>query len=106
MSDEQQSQSATARVHLGILVVLLIGGLTFLRWQAAAGPLETLADFERQRDAGQVNDAGWASAQYHAAHARDEQATRWRVSGYATQGLLGALIGLGLIVSGRRGRPA
>ena len=106
MSADKKFFSARSRVQLGGLLLLVMAALTFLRSQAVAGPLETLARFEQQRDAGQVNAAGLASAQYHAAHALAEQATRWHLTGYATQGLLGALVGLGLIVSGRRARPA
>jgi hypothetical protein len=43
-----------------------------------------------------------ANAQHHAAHARRARDTRWTLTGNATQGILGALLGLTLVVARRR----
>jgi hypothetical protein len=53
---------------------------------------------------GPGDSAAYASALYHATHARVAHEARWEITGYATLGLVGVVIALGLIGSSRLGR--
>ncbi len=88
------------RTTLGIVFLIAAPALSIGAWDAANGPLETLAWYDAHRGPG--DSAAYASAQYHAAHARASHANRWRPTGYATLGLLGTLIGIGLLIPYRR----
>ncbi len=90
------------RAALGALTLAAALVITWLRAQAVAGPLDTLARFEAAAAVGPVSQAGLESARYHAAHARDAHDARWGLTGYALQGLLAALAGAGLLGSGLR----
>src|SRR5688500_3545 len=95
---------AKSRLVIGVVVMVVTLGLSFGRWYSAKGPLETLAWFEQHRGPG--DSLAYASAIYHATHARAVHDNRWRPTGYATLGLVGTAIGLALIVSARRRHTA
>lgn len=70
--------------------------LSILKWQSNKGPLETLAWYEQHRNPG--DSIVYASAVYHAGHARASNMNRWSPSGYATLGIAGTLVGLALLL--------
>jgi hypothetical protein len=94
----------SARRILGVILLLAAPAVAFGVWYSARGPLTTLAWFEQHRNP--ADSAAYASALYHASHARATQANRWHVTGYATLSLVGALAGVGLILSGSYRRTA
>lgn len=100
------SPLAAARFRRTLGLVLLIGAplLAFGTWNATRQPLEVFALAQRNR--AQLDSATYASAAYHAAFARATQANRWHLTGYATLGVLGTLVGAGLVYAGlpRAGR--
>lgn len=98
----QRHSAQRSRALVGGLILLLTAGITVLRVRAATEPLETLTAVTRMHAEGQASDLTLANAQYHAAHARRSLDTRWSLAGYATHALLGAGIGLALIVVRRR----
>lgn len=94
---ESRSSAMRARSIVGVLFVLVSPTLALGAWHSANGPLETLAWFDAHRTPG--DSIAYASAIYHASHARASHANRWRPTGYATLGLAGTLIGAALLLS-------
>jgi hypothetical protein len=93
----------SSRLLVGIALVLVATGLAVAQWHyRVRGPLQTLAWFDAHRSPG--DSLVYASAAYHAAHAQGSYSNRWRLTGYATLGTMGTLVGIGLILSGWRRR--
>ncbi|MEX2178509.1 MAG: hypothetical protein WD801_07345 [Gemmatimonadaceae bacterium] len=74
------------------------------QWYSTRGPLQTLAWYEQHRAPG--DSAGYASALYHAGHAQATHAARWSLTGYATLGVAGTLVGLAVLLGARQRRTA
>jgi len=104
MANHSVGNDATARRALGVILLLAAPALAFGVWYSARGPLSTLAWFEQHRTP--ADSAAYASALYHASHARATEANRWHLTGYATVGLVGTLAGVCLILSGSSRRAA
>ena len=102
MTDTRAFFPPSSRVLLGVAVLVVTLGLTYGQWHAYNGPIETLAWENQHRYKG--DSADYATI-YHASRARDVIANRWHPTGYATLGLVGSLIGIGLIFSARLRRP-
>lgn len=94
--------SPRARTTLGVLLLLASAGLTVLRARAVAEPLETLPRVSQMHREGRASGGALANAQYHAGHARRAFEERWSLAGYATQGILGGVLGLVLLLVRRR----
>lgn len=93
----------SSRALLGVALLLVVPALTYGQWKyAVKGPLETLAWIDEHR--GPRDSAAYASALYHAGHARASHDRRWSMTGYATIGLTGTLVGLALLLSSLIGR--
>jgi hypothetical protein len=90
------------RVLIGAILLVVASLFIYGSWWSLNGPLETLARLETHRFRG--DSAEYASALYHASHAKATQAARWSPTGYATLGTLGIIVSLGLILSARRWR--
>jgi hypothetical protein len=90
---------ARSRLLVGGILFLVTLGLTWGRWDSIKGPLEDLAWLEQHRSPG--DSLAYASAMYHASYARAAQQNRWRLSGYATLGIIGLVVAGGLIASSR-----
>lgn len=93
-----------SRLLIGALVLLVGLSVSFGRWYATRAPLEELAQVEQHRT--QQDSATYASAMYHASHARAIRASRWSLAGYATHGVVAAVLGVALLLSGRSRRRA
>lgn len=93
----------SSRVLLGVVFLVVFPALAIYRWYGAKGPIETREWFEQHRSPG--DSAAYASAVYHASHARATHAARWHPTGYATMGVAGTLAGAALVLSARRRRP-
>jgi hypothetical protein len=93
-------------VLVGVAVLLLTIGATYLQAARNSRAIRTLTELDRMRATRPVSDAALADARYHAAHARDEQAGRWGIGGYATVAALGTAIAMLLVVSGLPRRAA
>ncbi len=87
----------SARRVLGVILVIAAPLSAIGVWHSNRGPLETLAWFEGHRTP--ADSFGYAQALYHGAHAQAAEANRWRLTGYATLGTVGALLGAGLLLS-------
>lgn len=98
----QRSDSRQSRVLFGVLVLLITAGLTVLRARATREPLEQLTEVTRLHAEGKASDVLLANAQYHGAHAQRRFDSRWSLSGYAMQALIGTTLGLALVVVRRR----
>ena len=98
MSARGLGASRRLRATLGVLLILATAGLTVLRVRAAEEPLATLDRVSQLHREGRAGDAVLANAQYHAARARQRLDERWSLSGHATQGALGGLLGLTLLL--------
>lgn len=94
----------SARRVLGVILVIAAPLVAFGVWHSNRGPLETLAWFEGHRTP--TDSFGYANARYHGAHAQAIEANRWRLTGYATLGTVGALLGAALLLSSRYRRTA
>lgn len=93
----------SSRFALGVVFLVVAPALAIGQWYRVKGPIEELERIEQHRS---PNDsAAYASAVYHASHARATRAARWHPTGYATTGVTGALVGAALILSARRRRP-
>jgi hypothetical protein len=77
-------------------------GVTLMRARAAAEPLATLSTVSQMHREGRASDGALSKAQYHGEHARRSLENRWTLSGYATQGVLGGMLGLALVLVRRR----
>jgi hypothetical protein len=101
MSRSQPVTFARLAAMLGVLLVLASPALALGQWYSIRGPLKTLAWFDDHRAPG--DSVAYASALYHAGHARASIAGQWQPTGYATLGAAGTLIGVALLgVSARR----
>ena len=89
---------------LGLVLIIAAPAVTFGVWYRTRDTIATLAAFEAHRARGDTT--GIASAAYHARHARTTEANRWRLTGYATHGLVGTIVGIALLASGRTRRTA
>ena len=87
----------SARRVLGVVLIIAAPLIAIGVWHSNRGPLETLAWFEGHRSP--ADSFGYANALYHGAHAQATEANRWRLTGYATLGTVGALLGAGLLLS-------
>ena len=96
MSTYPDSGRSVRRI-LGLLLLLASPMLAFGARYSAQESLTSLARIEQHRTP--ADSLVYASAVYHASHARALEANRWRASGYATLGLAGTVAGLGLLVS-------
>lgn len=102
MSETRAFFPPRSRLLVGIVLLIVTAGLTFGYRYSLRGPLQTLEWFKAHRAPG--DSLAYASAAYHASHAQAAQANRWRPTGYATLGLAGILVSLGLIASSRSRR--
>ena len=89
----------SARRVLGIVLVIAAPLIAIGVGHSNRGPLETLAWFEGHRSP--TDSFGYANALYHGAHARTTEANRWHLTGYATLGTVGFLLGASLLLSTR-----
>jgi hypothetical protein len=89
---------------IGLVLVIASPALAIGQWYSNRSPLRTLAWVEQHRSPG--DSALYASALYHAGHAQASNTARWHLSGYATLGVIGTLLGLGLLVAARSRRTA
>ena len=94
----------SVRRILGLLLLLASPMLALGARYSAQESLTSLARMERHRTP--ADSLAYASASYHASHARAREANRWHASGYATLGVAGTVVGLGLLVSGLFRRSA
>lgn len=87
-------------------MVLLLAGpaLAVAQWNSNRAPLAALAFIEQNRSPG--DSAMYASAVYHGAHARASNDSRWRLTGYATLGVIAAVVGTTLLLASRSPRSA
>lgn len=104
MASDSIGSRASARRVLGAILLLAAPALALGVWYSARGPLTTLAWLEEHRTP--ADSAAYASALYHASHARATEANRWHLTGYATLGLIGTLAGACLLLSGSYRRTA
>ncbi len=84
-----------------MLLIIATTGVTVLRARTAAEPLADLPIVAQMHREGRASDGALANAQYHAAHARRSHEIRWTLAGYATQGILGSVLGLTLLLARR-----
>ena len=97
MASDSVGNGASARRILGLLLLLAAPTLAFGVWHSVRGPLEELARFEQYRTP--ADSVAYANALYHGMHARTTEANRWHLTGYATMGLVGTVLGAGLLLS-------
>lgn len=102
MSTRMPFTSPSARMLVGVALVLVALGLSGGVWYTSERDLRTLDWYEANRSPS--DSAGYASAQYHAAYARATRDGRWHPTGYAALGSLGTLLGLGIAIGGWRAR--
>ena len=88
----------SARRVLGLVLVIASPLIAIGVWRGNREPLETLARLERHRTP--ADSFGYANALYHGAHARATESHRWRLTGYATLGTAGTVLGAMLLLSG------
>src|SRR5437870_4378826 len=99
------SNGAKASRIFGAILIIAAPSLALGSWYSTKQPLEVLAQLEQLRARGSAVDSGaYASAMYHARHARQTQVDRWTLTGYATLGVIGTIVGAGLILLGSRRR--
>jgi len=94
----------SARRVLGLVLVIASPLIAIGVWRGNREPLETLARLERHRTP--ADSFGYANALYHGAHARVNESNRWRLTGYATLGTVGTVLGATLLLSGWYRRTA
>lgn len=102
MREPSRRSSTDVRVLLGAVLLIASAGLTYLRARATAEPIANLSVVVRMHGEGRASDAALANAQYHGAHAQADFDDRWRLTGYAAQGMIGGLLGLALVLPRRR----
>ena len=90
------------RVAIIIGTVLLIAApaLSFGEWFSTRSPREAFETVRANRKPG--DSLAYASSAYHASHAEATLVARWSLTGFATLGLAGFLVGAALVVYGRR----
>ena len=94
----------SARRVLGFVLVIAAPLIAIGVWHANRGPLETLAVLERPRTP--ADSFAYANALYHGVHARTTESNRWHLTGYATLGAVGTVLGATLLLSGWHRRTA
>lgn len=98
MTDKPFFPSRSRRL-VGVIVLLASGILAYARWDSSEQLIASLAWAQAHRTPG--DSASYASQLYHGSHGQVARDGRWRTTGYATQGLMGTLIGLALVLSAR-----
>ena len=89
-----------ARV-LGTVLVIAAPSLAFGTWYSTRQPLEMLAWSEANRS--RIQADAYGSAVYHASFAQRTLDEKWSPTGFATLGITGFLLGIGLLTLSRRG---
>lgn len=87
---------------VGLVLVIASPALAIGQWYSNRSPLRTLAWVEQHRSPG--DSALYASALYHGGHAQASNTARWRLTGYATLGVVGTALGLALLIAARSRR--
>ena len=89
------------RILLAIIILIAGLGISALRYHSTRAPLADLAWIEQNRTP--RDSAMYASALYHAAHARQTLQTKWTAGGFAMHAVVAGIVGLALLlVPGRR----
>lgn len=104
MSHVRSTDGRRLAMVTGLLLVLVSPALALGQWYSTRGPLQTIAWFDQHRSP--RDSAAYASALYHAGHAQATHARRWNLTGYATLGVAGTLVGLALLFGARQRRTA
>lgn len=95
---------ARLRRTVGLLLVIIAPMLSLFAWASTKQPLEILTLAERMRAT--LPPEEYASAVYHGGHAQASLDHMWYPTGFATLGLIGFALGVALLYSARRAKPA
>jgi hypothetical protein len=91
---DARDKARTLRV-IGIILVIAAPGLAFGSWYSTRQPLEMLAWSEANR--ARIPAEAYGSAVYMAAHAQRTLDEKWTLTGFATLGITGLLVGVGCL---------
>ena len=94
----------SARLFAGIIVLPVTALATYGQWRAQKDPLDALEWIEAHRRP--QDTAMYTHAQRHAAYIHEVYGDPWDPTGYATLGVVGTIVGVGLIASSRIRRSA
>ena len=87
----------------GIVLLVAAPALAFGAWFSTRAPRQAFDAAAQHRTPG--DSGAYASSAYHASRAEATLAARWTLTGFATLGLVGFLVGVGLVLYGRPAAP-